>query len=164
MNVLFNLQGLWWPASISLHIDSKFVCVCGLVVFPDSQGISAGFMGFSPWCGCRVQIWAQPCWLHGSGHKWIILYRAWLRLTGLIERLISLCAACPQGCLLLTKQPPGSPWPFQAKHCCFLQADAAFKVIPSLACLAVGTRRDKYPRLCRIYLPISISKGYFQAL
>lgn len=116
MNVLFNLQGLWWPASISLHIDSKFVFVCGLVVFPDSQGISAGFMGFFPWCGHHPQIRAQ---LPGCGHKWIMLYGAWLRLTGLIERLISLCAACPQGCLLLTKQPLGSPWPFRGKHCCF---------------------------------------------
>lgn len=117
--MLFNLQGLWWPAYISLHIDSKFVFVCGLVVLPDSQGISAGFRGFSPWCGHHSQIQARPRWLHGSGHKWITLYRAWHRLTGLIERLISLCAACPQGCLLLTSQPLGSPCPFWGKHCCF---------------------------------------------
>lgn len=40
-------------------------------------------------------------------------------------------------------------------------ADAAFKVTPSPACPAPGTRRDKYPRLCRIYLPISVFKGIF---
>lgn len=119
--MLFNLQGLWWPAYISLHIDSKCVFVCGLVVFPDSQGISAGFMGSSLWWGHRPQIGAQPHWLCRSGHKWVILCRAWCRLTGLIQRLISLCAACPQGCLLLTKQPQGSPWPFWGKHCCFYE-------------------------------------------
>lgn len=74
---------------------------------------------FSPWRGHRRQIRARPRWLRRSGHKWITLHRAWHGLTGLIERLISLCAACPQGCLLLTSQPLGSPWPFRGKHCCF---------------------------------------------
>lgn len=119
--MLFNLQGLWWSAYISLHIDSKRVFVCGLVVFPDSQGISAGFMGFSPRWGHRRQIRARPHRLCRTGHKWIILYRTWCRLTGLIQRLISLCAACPHGRLLLTKQPLGSPWPFWGKHCCFYE-------------------------------------------
>lgn len=154
MNVLFNLQGLWWPAYISLHIDSKFVFVCGLVVFLDSQGISAGFMGFSPWCGHRCQIQARPRWLCRSGHKWIIFYRAWRRLMGLI-RSFSVCS-------LSSRLPPAHPtapglaMAFPGQTLLLLRADAAFKVAASPASLAAGTRRDKYPRLCRICLPISI--------
>lgn len=73
------------------------------------------------WAFRSRQVGARPQWPCRSGHKWIILYRTWCRLTGLIQRLISLCAACPQGRLLLTKQPLGSPWPFWGKHCCFYE-------------------------------------------
>lgn len=73
-------------------------------------------------------------------------------------------------CSLSSRPPPahqtapGLAMAFLGQALLLLRADAAFKAAPSPACLAVGTRRDKYPRLCRIYLPISILKGYFQAL
>lgn len=120
----------------------------------------------------QLDLWAFPpgvdtvvrstCWLCRSGHKWVIFYRAWCRLTGLIQSF-SMCSVSSR--LPPAHQTaPGLTMAFLGQPLLLLRADAAFKVVPSPACLAVGTRRDKYPRLCRIYLPIWILKGCFQAL
>lgn len=120
----------------------------------------------------QLDLWAFPpgvdtavrstCWLCRSRHKWIIFYRAWRRLTGLIQSfsVCSLSSRLPPA----HQTAPGLTMAFPGPALLLLRADAAFKVVPSLACLAVGMWWDKYPRLCRIYLPILILKGYFQAL
>lgn len=100
--MLFNLQGLWWPAYISLHIDSKFVFVCGLVVFLDSQGISAGFMGFSPWCGHRCQI-----------H--LLAVQIWTQMDNILQGLVQVDwinskFLCVQPVLKAASCSPNSPW------------------------------------------------------
>lgn len=119
--MLFNLQGLWWPAYISLHIDSKFVFVCGLVVFPDSQGIAAGFMSFPPWTplsapGRAVQVWTQ-------------MDNPWCGL-GLFRDPFQ----CVQP-VLQAAPAQSSPWAAMAilglALMVFLRADAAFGAAPS---------------------------------